>query len=81
MIGEILSGYKLTSKLGEGATGETYLADGVIELLMPEIGDAKVYRWLRCVKMRGMQNDPRYYAFYHTDGEFKFSLPLADTRN
>jgi KaiC/GvpD/RAD55 family RecA-like ATPase len=61
--------------------GETYLADGVIELLMPEIGDAKVYRWLRCVKMRGMQNDPRYYAFYHTDGEFKFSLPLADTRN
>jgi KaiC/GvpD/RAD55 family RecA-like ATPase len=61
--------------------GETYLADGVIELLMPEIGDAKVYRWLRCVKMRGMQNDPRYYAFYHADGVFKFSLPLADTRN
>jgi KaiC/GvpD/RAD55 family RecA-like ATPase len=61
--------------------GETYLADGVIELLMPEIGDAKVYRWLRCVKMRGMKNDPRYYAFYHADGEFKFSLPLADTRN
>ncbi len=61
--------------------GETYLADGVIELLMPEVGDAKVYRWLRCVKMRGLQNDPRYYAFYHSDGEFKFSLPLADTRN
>ncbi|MDD1743157.1 MAG: AAA family ATPase [Methanomassiliicoccales archaeon] len=61
--------------------GETYLADGVIELLMPEIGDGKVYRWLRCVKMRGLQNDPRYYAFYLTDGEFKFSLPLADTRN
>jgi KaiC/GvpD/RAD55 family RecA-like ATPase len=60
--------------------GETYLADGVIELLMPEIGDAKVYRWLRCVKMRGLQNDSRYYAFYHADGEFKFSLPLADTR-
>ncbi len=60
--------------------GETYLADGVIELLMPEIGDAKVYRWLRCVKMRGLQNDPRYYAFYHADREFKFSLPLADTR-
>jgi circadian clock protein KaiC len=61
--------------------GETYLADGVIELLMPEIGDAKVYRWLRCVKMRGMPNDSRYYAFYHADGEFKFSRPLADTRN
>ncbi len=61
--------------------GETYLADGVIELLMPEIGDGKVYRWLRCVKMRGLQNDPRYYAFYLADGEFKFSLPLADTRN
>jgi KaiC/GvpD/RAD55 family RecA-like ATPase len=61
--------------------GETYLADGVIELLMPEIGDAKVYRWLRCVKMRGLQNDSRYYAFYHADGVFKFSLPLADTRD
>jgi KaiC/GvpD/RAD55 family RecA-like ATPase len=61
--------------------GETYLADGVIELLMPEIGDAKVYRWLRCVKMRGMQNDPRYYAFHHADGVFKFSLPFAETRN
>lgn len=59
--------------------GETYLADGVIELLMKEFDGAKVYRWLRCLKMRGMQNDPRYYAFYHTGQEFKFSLPLVDS--
>lgn len=59
--------------------GETYLADGVIELLMKEFDDAKVYRWLRCVKMRGLQNDPRYFAFYHTGREFKFSLPLVDS--
>lgn len=59
--------------------GETYLADGVIELLMKEFDDAKVHRWLRCLKMRGMQNDPRFYAFYHTGQEFKFSLPLVDS--
>ncbi|MCU0860870.1 MAG: AAA family ATPase [Methanomassiliicoccales archaeon] len=61
------------------AQGETYLADGVIELLMKEFDDANVHRWLRCIKMRGMQNDPRYYAFYHTGQEFKFSLPLVDS--
>ena len=27
MIGEVLGGYKVVSKLGEGATGETYLAE------------------------------------------------------
>jgi len=57
--------------------GETYLADGVIELQLKEFDNAKVYRWLRCTKMRGMQIDPRFYAFYHTGQEFKFSLPLV----
>jgi len=63
--------------LEESAQGETYLADGVIELLMKEIDGAKVYRWLRCVKMRGMHTDSRYYAFYYNGTEFKFSLPLT----
>ncbi|MEM0448794.1 MAG: ATPase domain-containing protein [Methanomassiliicoccales archaeon] len=63
------------------AQGETYLADGVIEMLLKEFEDAKVHRWLRCVKMRGLQNDTRYYAFYHTGKEFKFSLPLVDRGN
>ena len=65
--------------LDHSKEGETYLADGVVELLMKEFDDAKVYRWLRCVKMRGLQNDSRYYAFYHTGQEFKFSLPLVDS--
>jgi len=65
--------------LFQSVQGETYLADGVVELQMKEFDDAKVYRWLRCVKMRGMQNDSRYYAFYHTGTEFKFSLPLVDS--
>jgi KaiC/GvpD/RAD55 family RecA-like ATPase len=65
--------------LDRSKEGETYLADGVVELMMREFDDAKVYRWLRCVKMRGMQNDSRYYAFYHTGQEFKFSLPLVDS--
>jgi KaiC/GvpD/RAD55 family RecA-like ATPase len=63
----------------EAASQETYLADGVIELQMKEFEDAKVHRWLRCTKMRGMQNDPRFYAFYHNGQEFKFSLPLVGT--
>jgi len=61
--------------------GETYLADGVIELQLKEFDDAKVYRWMRCIKMRGMQIDPRFYAFYHTGQEFKFSLPLVTSGN
>jgi KaiC/GvpD/RAD55 family RecA-like ATPase len=65
--------------LDRSKEGETYLADGVIELLLREFDDAKVYRWLRCVKMRGLQNDSRYYAFYHNGQEFKFSLPLVDS--
>ncbi len=63
----------------ESEHGETYLADGVVELLMKEFEDAKVHRWLRCVKMRGLPNDSRYYAFYHTGTEFKFSVPLVDS--
>jgi len=31
------------------------------------------------VKMRGLPNDSRYYAFYHTGTEFKFSVPLVDS--
>ncbi len=64
--------------LVQSVQGETYLADGVVELLMKEF-DARVYRWLRCIKMRGMNNDTRYYAFYHNGHEFKFSLPLVDS--
>jgi KaiC/GvpD/RAD55 family RecA-like ATPase/exonuclease VII small subunit len=63
----------------ESEHGETYLADGVVELQMKEFADAKVHRWLRCIKMRGLPNDSRYYAFYHTGTEFKFSVPLVDS--
>lgn len=65
--------------LFESVQGEGYLADGIIELQMREHDEAKVYRWLRCVKMRGLQNDARYYAFYHTGTGFKYSLPLVDS--
>ena len=67
---------KPVSALECSKQGETYLADGVIELLLKEFDDAKVARWLRCFKMRGMQIDPRFYAFYHTGQDFKFALPL-----
>jgi KaiC/GvpD/RAD55 family RecA-like ATPase len=65
--------------LMDSAYGETYLADGVVELSMKEFADAKVYRWIRCVKMRAMNNDPRYYAFYHDGKSFRFALPLVQS--
>jgi len=44
MIGELVAGFKLTRKLGEGGTGETYLAEGpenggqaAVKLLFPQI--------------------------------------------
>lgn len=69
------------SALESSKQGETYLADGVIELQLKEFDDARVSRWLRCFKMRGMQIDPRFYAFYHTGQEFKFSLPMMTSND
>lgn len=50
--------------------GELYLADGVLELQMKEIGDQRVQRWIRCVKMRGVNVDPRYYLLKFENGAF-----------
>jgi KaiC/GvpD/RAD55 family RecA-like ATPase len=70
---------KSIDALLESAHGETYLADGVVELSMKEFADAKVYRWIRCFKMRAMNNDSRYYAFYHDGKSFRFALPLVQS--
>ncbi|MCG7845195.1 MAG: AAA family ATPase, partial [Methanomassiliicoccales archaeon] len=62
----------------EAVQGEAYLADGIMELLMREMNDSRVQRWIRCVKMRGTKTDARYYSIFHDENGFNLSLPLAN---
>jgi KaiC/GvpD/RAD55 family RecA-like ATPase len=62
----------------ESDQGEAYLSDGIMELLMREMSDSRVQRWVRCVKMRGTNVDTRYYSMFHDGKEFNLALPLAN---
>jgi len=62
----------------ESNQGEAYLSDGIIELLMREMGDSRVQRWIRIVKMRGANVDARYYSMFHNGKDFNLALPLAN---
>ncbi|HNX48182.1 MAG TPA: ATPase domain-containing protein [Methanomassiliicoccales archaeon] len=62
----------------EADQGEAYLSDGIMEMLMREMTDSRVQRWVRCVKMRGANVDNRYYSMFHNGKEFNFALPLAN---
>jgi len=62
----------------ETAQGEAYLSDGILEMLMREMTDSRVQRWVRCVKMRGSNADNRYYSMFHDGKDFNLSLPLAN---
>lgn len=55
---------------------ELYVADGAIEIVLKEVGDSHIQRWLRCIKMRGANIDPRYYALMHAGGSFILSVPM-----
>lgn len=63
-------------KLEDSDRMELYVADGAIELAMKEVGDSHVQRWLRCVKLRGANIDPRYYCLLHECGAFSLSIPM-----
>ncbi len=67
------------SSLLENVEGELYLADGAVELIMKEVNAGRVQRWMRVMKMRGADIDPRYYAFSHDGRSFNLSVPLAGT--
>jgi len=68
----------VSDEYDESNQGEAYLSDGIMELLMREMGDSRVQRWIRCVKMRGSNADARYYSMFHNGKEFNLSLPLAN---
>ncbi len=64
------------SKLESDRRMELYVADGALELSLKETGDCHVQRWLRCVKMRGANIDPRFYCMMHAGGSFILSVPM-----
>jgi KaiC/GvpD/RAD55 family RecA-like ATPase len=69
---------KPMDQLLESSQSELYLADGAIELMMRQIDDSKVNRWVRCPKLRGMNIDTRYYAIFHDSEQFNLSIPIVD---
>lgn len=68
----------LSTDWDEENQGEAYLSDGIMEMMMREMGDSRVQRWIRCVKMRGTRVDSRYYSMFHDGSEFNLSLPLSN---
>ncbi len=68
----------ISDEYDESNQGEAYLSDGIIELTMREMGDSRVQRWIRCVKMRGANVDNRYYSMFYSNKDFNLSLPLAN---
>lgn len=63
--------------LVDSKEGELYLADGALELRMKETDDQRVQRWIRCVKMRGVDVDPRYYLLKFENGAFRLQPIVA----
>jgi KaiC/GvpD/RAD55 family RecA-like ATPase len=64
------------AKLEEEDHMELYVADGAIELALKEVSDSYVQRWIRCVKMRGANVDPKFYCLMHAGGSFMLSVPM-----
>lgn len=67
------------AKLESDRRMELYVADGALELSLKETSDSHVQRWLRCVKMRGANIDPRFYYLMHAGGSFILSVPMNRT--
>ncbi len=70
---------KPMDQLMESAQSEMYLADGAIELIMRQIDESRVQRWMRCPKLRGMNIDTRYYSLFHDGEHFNLSVPIVDS--
>ncbi|MHC1679999.1 MAG: ATPase domain-containing protein [Methanomassiliicoccales archaeon] len=68
----------ISDEYDEAEQGEAYLSDGIMEMLMKEMTDSRVQRWVRCVKMRGANADNRYYSMFHDGKDFNLALPLAN---
>lgn len=64
------------AKLENDGAMELYVADGALELALKEVGDSHIQRWIRCIKMRGANIDPRFHNMMHAGNTFILSLPM-----
>ena len=65
-------------QLTESVQSELYLADGAIEIMMKQIDESRIQRWVRCPKLRGMNIDTRYYTMFHDGEHFNLTIPIVD---
>jgi KaiC/GvpD/RAD55 family RecA-like ATPase len=61
-----------------GRYDEDFLADGIIHLKMEQIGDVKVQRRIRCVKMRSSKHSPDWYTLLFSDGKFQVAQVISE---
>ncbi|MDI6917496.1 MAG: gas vesicle protein GvpD [Thermoplasmatales archaeon] len=61
-----------------GRYDEDFLADGIIHLKMEAIGDVKVQRRIRCVKMRSSKHSPDWYTLLFDDGKFQVAQVISE---
>jgi len=59
---------------------EESLADGIIHLKMEAIGDVKIQRRIRCVKMRTSKHSPDWYTLLFGDGKFRIAEVISEAR-
>ncbi|MFQ6107601.1 MAG: RAD55 family ATPase [Thermoplasmata archaeon] len=71
----LVSGPDLWNAFGKHK--EDYLADGIILLKMEKRGDFEVQRRIRCVKMRSVRHDTRYFAIVFEGGRFQVTRIMA----
>jgi len=61
-----------------GRYDEDFLADGIIHLKMEAIGDVKVQRRIRCVKMRSSKHSADWYTLLFGDGKFQVAQVISE---
>jgi len=61
-----------------GRYDEDFLADGIIHLKMEAIGDIKVQRRIRCVKMRSSKHSPDWYTLLFGEGKFQVAQVISE---
>jgi len=57
--------------------GEDFLTDGIIQLLLKEIGETDVQLRIRCVKMRRANHNRGYLTLVQTDGGFQTTSVIS----
>lgn len=60
-----------------GKHKEDYLADGIILLKMEKRGDFQVQRRIRCVKMRSVKHETKYFALVYEGNRFQITTIMA----